>query len=123
MAGDKGYYRFPSDFRYFIGFIGFTQKKKIDNFFCISVLCSYEKKLMAKQRQTLWLKTIKREDILSDNIIRLNLLKYGKVCAKHFVAGKLAGQNDHRHTDWLPSLNMGNLKSVRSPQEVQRNVE
>jgi hypothetical protein len=78
---------------------------------------------MAKQRKTLWLNTIKREGILSDKIKRLNFLKYGMVCAKHFVGGKPAGQSDHCHTDWVPSLNMGYLKPVRSPQEVQRNVE
>jgi hypothetical protein len=64
-----------------------------------------------------------RENILSDSIKRLNLLKYGKVCAKHFFGGKAAGQNDHCHTNWVSSLNMGYLNSVWSPQEVQRNVE
>jgi hypothetical protein len=78
---------------------------------------------MAKQRQTLWLNAINREDILSDNVKRINLLKYGKVCAQHFVGGKPAGPDDHCHTDWVPSLNMGYSKSVRSPQVVQSNVE
>jgi hypothetical protein len=43
MAGDKGYYRFPSDFRYFIGFIGFTQKKKLIIFFAFQFCAAMKK--------------------------------------------------------------------------------
>lgn len=57
--------------------------------------------MLQKQRQSEWVKRIKREDLTSD--------KYSnaRVCSDHFVSGQPTDLYDTEDADWAPSLNLG----------------
>lgn len=57
--------------------------------------------MLQKQRQSEWVKRIKREDLTPD--------KYSnaRVCSDHFVSGQPTHLYDTEDADWAPSLNLG----------------
>ena len=42
-----------------------------------------------------------------------SILRYDRVCSRHFVSGKPAASWDQYNVDWVPTLNLGHSKKQR----------
>lgn len=60
---------------------------------------------LSTERRRRWISAISREH-LTDKI-----LDSQRVCSRHFVSGKAASLWDRYNVDWVPSLNLGHLKT------------
>ena len=68
---------------------------------------SAERELTQKRRDG-YLAAISRDDLTE------KILPNDRICAKHFISGKPAYLYDTTNTDWLPTLNLGHVKSKGS---------
>ncbi|KAK5638749.1 hypothetical protein RI129_013044 [Pyrocoelia pectoralis] len=81
----SSFFRIPSKF---------NNNHKIDN--------------LRSERRKKWIAALKRSDLTELK------LKYGRVCSKHFIAGKPAQLSDTENPDWVPSQNLGYTSSTLS---------
>lgn len=63
---------------------------------------------LSKERRSRWISAISRDECTE------SILKNDRVCSKHFVSGKTAKSWDRYNVDWVPTLNLGHNKNVRT---------